>query len=174
MHSTLNRPQGSGHSLGSSAAAAFVPSAAAAQVPEVDPSQPTTQVRLSRAHRLYYPQHQPTISSFLLSGCCHTLRRQARAHDAEPKLHRCALGFSSGAARCLRMPSCTSFYFGRETLHLIPAQSAICTLAYPNSRPACRSRWWAGCPPSRSPTMPQRWPQPDCSTPWCGRQRAKS
>jgi hypothetical protein len=64
IYSRRNRPLGSGHSLASTAAAAFVPSAAAAQVPEVDPSQPTTQVCLSRSHRLHYPQHQPTIFSF--------------------------------------------------------------------------------------------------------------
>jgi len=82
--------QGSGRSLGSSAAAAaaFVPSAAV-QVPEVDSSQPTTQVRLScSAMPLHNHRKSPPLTCFCSSGCRHARRRQARAPDSQSKLHR--------------------------------------------------------------------------------------
>ena len=165
--------QGSGRSLGSSAAvaAAFVPSAAV-QVPEVDSSQPTTQVRLSCSamplhnHRNLLPSHVfvPQVAVTLIDGKRERLTlNQSFTGGA---LHRCFCCL-------LKLSSPRSHHHHHLAPAQILSQSVTYTPAFPNSPRESPSRSLAECRPSHSPTIPRPLPPLGCSTLWCGRPRAE-
>jgi len=102
------------------------------------------------------------------SDCRNLVRWQARAADAESKLHRCVLTRRmrmrmSAATRAFIVP------FPPES----PPQLATSMLTFQNSPRVCPSRFLAAFRPRSSVTTTPRWCRLGCSTLWCGRRRAE-
>lgn len=169
VHNLADLFKGSGHSLGSSSAgvAAFVPTAAV-DAPQVDSSQPTTQVHAcARAHCLDLSVSEKPLPP-PPSDCRNFVRWQARAADAESKLHRCVLT----RRMRMRMYSATRAFivpFPPES----PPQLATSMLTFQNSPRVYPSRFLAAFRPRSSVITTPRWCRLGCSTLWCGRRRAE-